>query len=80
MNHDQTAWDQSDPGPFCLQYRLPKKKGRQQQQMTKVISGGNIVNAVRFHMPYIIGIYHSLLKAKTDPWFNFYSIWSFIFT
>ena len=25
MNPDQTApWEQSDLGPYCLQYRLPK--------------------------------------------------------
>ena len=24
MNPDQTAWEQSDHGPYCLQYSLPK--------------------------------------------------------
>ena len=29
VNPDQTApWEQSDQGPYCLQYRLPKKLSR----------------------------------------------------
>ena len=29
MNPDQTApWEQSDLGPYCLQYRLPKNISR----------------------------------------------------
>ena len=36
MNPDQTApWEQSDLGPYCLQYRLQKR-----EQMTKVLTGG----------------------------------------
>ena len=39
MNPDQTApWEQSDPGPYCLQYtcRLPKNISRWEEQTTKV--------------------------------------------
>ena len=37
---DQTAWEQSDLGPYCLQYRLPKIIGRQEEQTKKVLNGG----------------------------------------
>ena len=40
MNPYQTAPKQSDMGPYCLQYRLPKNISRQEQQTTKVVNGG----------------------------------------
>ena len=43
LNPDQTApfWEQSDLGPYCLQYRLPKSTSRREEQMTIVVTGGN---------------------------------------
>ena len=39
MNPDQTATlEQSDMGPYCLQYRLPINISRQEKQTTKVVS------------------------------------------
>ena len=36
MNTDQNApMEQSDLGPYCLQYRLPKRISRQAEQTTK---------------------------------------------
>ena len=32
MNPDQTSWDQSDLGPYCLQCRLPKNISRPEEQ------------------------------------------------
>ena len=42
MNPEQTAplWEQSDLGPCCLQYRLPKNIRRRWKQATKVVTGG----------------------------------------
>ena len=37
MNPDQT--DCSDPGPYCLEYRLPKKISRWEKQTRKVVIG-----------------------------------------
>ena len=37
MHTDQT--EQSDLGTYCLQYRLPKNKSRQEEQTTKVTTG-----------------------------------------
>ena len=41
MKPDQTAppWEQSDLGPYCLQYRLPKNINRQEEQTTKFVTG-----------------------------------------
>ena len=37
MNPDQSApREQSDQGPYCLQYKLPKKISRREEHMTKV--------------------------------------------
>ena len=44
MDPDQTAEKQSDQGPYYLQYRLPKKKSRQEEQMTKIVTDGKRVN------------------------------------
>ena len=41
MNPNQTkgaVWDQSDLGPYCLQYRLPNIS-RREKQTTKVVTG-----------------------------------------
>ena len=49
MNHDQTApKEQSDLGPYCLQYwlHLPKNLCRQVEQMRKVVTGGLRVNNI----------------------------------
>ena len=45
-NPDQTASkrEQSDLGSYCLQYRLPKKIGKQEEQMTKDVTGRLRVN------------------------------------
>ena len=60
MNPDQTApKEQSDLGPYCLQYRLPKNINRQEEQMTKFVTGGlwvnrqckDLVNQFRLHNP-----------------------------
>ena len=43
MNPDQTApKEQSDLGPYCLQYWLhaPKNLSRRVEQMTQVVTGG----------------------------------------
>ena len=42
MNPDQTApsWEQSDLGPYCLQYRLPKNVKPTRELWTKVVIGG----------------------------------------
>ena len=37
-------WEQSDLGPYCLQYRLSKNISRREQQTTKVVTGGLRVN------------------------------------
>ena len=40
INPDQTApKEQSDLGPYCLQYRLPKNISRRLEQKTKVMTG-----------------------------------------
>ena len=40
MNPGQTAhWEQSDLGPYCLQYRLPNIS-RREDQTTEVVIGG----------------------------------------
>ena len=40
MNPDQIAlWEQSDLGPYCLQYRLPKNIRRRWEKTTKVVTG-----------------------------------------
>ena len=40
MNPDQMApEEQSDLGPYCLQYRLPKTISRRNEQTTKVVTG-----------------------------------------
>ena len=45
MNPDQNApqGEQSDLGPFCLQYRLVKNR-RREEQMTKDLTAGLRVN------------------------------------
>ena len=42
MNPDQTVpkEEQSDLGPYCLQYSLPKNISRCEEQMSKVVTGG----------------------------------------
>ena len=35
--------EQSEQGPYCLQYRLPKNINRRGEQMTKVVVGGKRV-------------------------------------
>ena len=43
MNLEHTALllrEQSDQGPYCLQYRLPKNISRQEEQTTKDLTGG----------------------------------------
>ena len=41
MDPDQTApMEQSDRGPFCLQYRLLKNISRREEQTTQVVTGG----------------------------------------
>ena len=45
MDPGQTApWEQSDLGPYCLQYRLLKSISRQEEQTTKVVTDGLRVN------------------------------------
>ena len=40
MNHDQTApLEQSDLGPYCLQYRLSKNLSRRESRQQQVITG-----------------------------------------
>ena len=36
--------EQSDQGPYCLQYRLPKYIWQMREQKTKAVTGGTIVN------------------------------------
>ena len=49
MDPDQTApKEQSDLGPYCLQYRLPKNISRREEQTTKVVIGGKKVNTLHF--------------------------------
>ena len=44
MNPDQTACrEQSDMGPYCLQYRLHKNISRRDEKIT-VVTGGKKVN------------------------------------
>ena len=51
MNPDQTApREQSDLDPYCLQYRLPKSISKQDEQMTKVMTGGLRVNFIPPHL------------------------------
>ena len=33
MNPDQTAREQSDLGPYCLHYKLPKNMSRQENRL-----------------------------------------------
>ena len=41
MKPDQTApKEQSDLGPYCLQYRLPGNISRREEQTTNVVTGG----------------------------------------
>ena len=42
MNPDQTA--QSDLGPYCLQYRLPRNISKREEPTTKVVTSGLMVN------------------------------------
>ena len=44
MDPDQT---ESDLGPNCLQYRLPKNMSKQEEQTTKALTGGLRVNVVK---------------------------------
>ena len=37
---DCSLWEQSDLGPFCLQYKLPENFGRWEEQTTEVVTGG----------------------------------------
>ena len=39
LNPDQTAREQSDLGPHCLQLRLPKNISRQEEQTTFMTGG-----------------------------------------
>ena len=41
MNPDQS--EQSDWGPYCLQYTLLKNMSRREEQTTKVVTGGLIL-------------------------------------
>ena len=43
-NMDPGPWEQSDLGPYCLQYRLLKSIRRQEEQTTKVVTDGLRVN------------------------------------
>ena len=45
LNPDQTAREQSDLGPHCLQFRLPKNISRRGKQTT-FMTGGLKVNFV----------------------------------
>ena len=47
MDPDQTAplWEQSDLGPYCLQYKLEHKQ--MNEQMTKVRTGRNRVKKTK---------------------------------
>ena len=40
MNPDQTAPEQSDLGPYCLQYRLVNNISKLRGQTTKVVTVG----------------------------------------
>ena len=45
MNSDQTApLEQSDLGPYCLQYMLHKNISRRDEKTIKVVISGNMVN------------------------------------
>ena len=46
MNPDQTAplWEQSDLGPYCLQYRLPKYISRGDEIQPTFIMDANTMN------------------------------------
>ena len=48
MNPDKTApfVQQSELGPYCLQYRLPKNISRREEQTTKVVTGGKLVKLI----------------------------------
>ena len=37
-------WEQSDLGPYCLQYMLPKNISRPEEKRTKVVTGSLWVN------------------------------------
>ena len=48
MNPDQTApKEQSDLGPYCLQYILPKYISRREKEITKFLTGGLRVNHIK---------------------------------
>ena len=48
VNPDQTApkGEQSDLGPYCLKYRLPKNKSRRVEKTTKIVTGRLKINSV----------------------------------
>ena len=52
MKANNMSPDQTDLGPYCLQYKLPKKISRQDRQRTEVVTGGLRVkwNTVRYHL------------------------------
>ena len=37
---ETSTMKQSDLGQYCLQYRLPKKISRREEQTTKAVTGG----------------------------------------
>ena len=48
MNPYQTSpKEQSDLGPYCLQYRLPKNISRREEQTTKAVTGGKRIQFVK---------------------------------
>ena len=48
VNPDQSApKEQSDFGPYFLQYRVPKNISRREEQTTKVVTGRKRVNFVK---------------------------------
>ena len=49
MNPDQTApKEQSDLGPYCLQYRLTKNTSQREEQTTKVVIEGGGFKVIFF--------------------------------
>ena len=38
--------EQSELCPYCLQYRLPKNISKQEEQITKVVTGGLRLNGI----------------------------------
>ena len=71
MNPDQTPWEQSDLGPYCLQYRLPKNIRGCVKHTTKVVTGrlgvkpkpNKIIRSVQSNIPVCPVLCFSFIKG-----------------